>query len=33
MKEFIQVVTIYTELGALAIMLGILVNKKKKAIK
>ena len=30
MKEFIQVVTIYTELGALAIMLGILVNKKKK---
>ena len=32
MKEFIQVVTIYTELGALAIMLGILVNKKKKKL-
>ena len=30
MKEFIQVVTIYTEVGALAIMLGILINKKKK---
>ena len=33
MKEFIQVITIYTEVGALAIMLGILINKKKKARK